>query len=45
MGKFIPSFELDEQILKRALAFREIGENEKALKDFEYRDYLIKKQD
>ena len=31
--------------LKRALAFREIGEIEKADEDFEYRDYLIKKQD
>jgi len=37
--------ENSKSYLKRALAFREVGENEKALKDFEYQGYLIKKID
>ena len=35
--------EHNKSYLKRALAYREIDENEKALKDFEYHGYLIKK--
>ena len=35
--------EHNKSYLKRALAYREIDENEKAIKDFEYHGYLIKK--